>query len=258
MDFKATFNRYFNSERLSHAYIISGAGDEKENVAMACASAALCVGAEPPCGVCRHCRKVMDGTHPDVSIIEPEKDKSEIYVAQIRQLRADAVVLPNEAERKVYIIRRAETMNPPAQNALLKVLEEPPSYCSFVLLTENSGALLQTVRSRCVEVRVTDDRETDDGGEGEELLNVLMGGDRESKLRECFGMEKLSRPEFRKLMDGLRAAASKRLRSAAAAGKDDDAARLIKLLGILDEIDVYSVYNVGVGHTVGLILAQMI
>ena len=69
--------------------------------------------------------------------------------AQIRALRADAYIRPNEAGRKVYLLERAHTMNPSAQNAMLKLLEEGPPYAAFLLLTENAAALLPTVRSRC-------------------------------------------------------------------------------------------------------------
>ncbi len=258
MDTKTVFNKYFNSGRLSHAYIISGAGDEKDGAAAAFAAAAVCSGENPPCGVCVHCRKVRDGIHPDVIFVEPEKDKSEIYVRRIREITADAVVLPNEAERKVYIIKPAEAMNPPAQNALLKVLEEPPSYCTFLLLTENSGALLPTVRSRCAEIRITESHEEEDDGEGSELLDVLTGSDREAKLRACFDMEKLTRAEFQSLADKLRRSTAKRLRTAASCGRDREASELFDILKILDELDEYSVYNVGVGHMAGLILSHVV
>ena len=70
-------------------------------------------------------------------------------MAQVRQLRADAYIRPNEADRKIYILENAQTMNPSAQNAMLKLLEEGPAYAAFLLLTDNAAALLPTVRSRC-------------------------------------------------------------------------------------------------------------
>ena len=65
-------------------------------------------------------------------------------------MQADAYIKPNEGRRKVYIILRAKDMQGPAQNAMLKLLEEPPEYCSFLLLTDTSEKLLETVRSRAV------------------------------------------------------------------------------------------------------------
>ena len=70
-------------------------------------------------------------------------------MGQIRQLRSEAYIRPNEANRKVFIIEDAQAMNENAQNALLKVLEDGPQYLSFLLLAENSQQLLTTIRSRC-------------------------------------------------------------------------------------------------------------
>ena len=72
-----------------------------------------------------------------------------ISVDQVRSLRSDAHIRPNEAERKIYLLERADRMNQSAQNAMLKLLEEGPAYAAFLLLAENGGSLLPTIRSRC-------------------------------------------------------------------------------------------------------------
>ena len=72
-----------------------------------------------------------------------------ISVDQVRALRSDAYIRPNEGERKVYILEGADRMNASAQNAMLKLLEEGPAYAAFLLLAENAGGVLETVRSRC-------------------------------------------------------------------------------------------------------------
>ena len=147
--------------RLSHAYIIAGPEAEAEEKARALAKAMLCSGPEAsrPCGLCGNCRKVDRGSHPDLSWLrrlpdDKGKPRREIVVEQIRELSASAAVLPGEAERKVYIICEAGTMNPPAQNALLKLLEEPPRFVSLILCCESADLLLETVRSRCVLLHV--------------------------------------------------------------------------------------------------------
>ena len=134
---------------LSHACILSGpAGSGKKTLAGLLSAALVCSGdGEAPCGVCPNCRKALAGIHPDIVTVEPQG--RELVVAQIRELRADAYVRPNEAGRKVYCIRQAQSMNASAQNALLKLLEEGPAYASFLLLTDNTAALLPTIRSRC-------------------------------------------------------------------------------------------------------------
>ena len=135
---------------LSHAYLITGgSAEERDALAGRMAAAYLCRGERPPCGRCGPCRKVAAGAHPDIWRTAPAPDKREITVDQIRALRADAYIRPNEGARKVYIIHPADAMNPAAQNALLKVLEEGPSYAAFLLAAARPGLLLDTVRSRC-------------------------------------------------------------------------------------------------------------
>lgn len=133
---------------LSHAYLISGpAGSGKRTLARLLSAALVCTGTEPPCGTCPGCKKALGGIHPDI-ITAGEADKG-LTVNQARELRADAYVRPNEASRKVYIIPNAQLMNAAAQNALLKLLEEGPAYAAFLLLADNPGGVLTTIRSRC-------------------------------------------------------------------------------------------------------------
>ena len=152
-----------NPSALSHACLLLAQPEAGYAAACALAQGVLCSApdaSQRPCGLCRDCRKAQKGIHPDVITIERQTDdkgklKREIYVDQIRAVAADAVVLPNEAERKVYIIRDADTMNAAAQNALLKVLEEPPRFVSFLLIAASPAPLLETVRSRCQTLHVS-------------------------------------------------------------------------------------------------------
>ena len=148
--------------QIRHAYIVSSpVAEDAFTQAQRIAQAAVCQGRPPlPCGVCSACKKVSAGVHPDVFVIErlendAGKKKREVVVDQVREAAADAVVLPNEAARKVYLFKDAEFMNPEAQNAALKFLEEPPNGAVIVLCVSNPGRLLSTVRSRCVEINVT-------------------------------------------------------------------------------------------------------
>lgn len=136
---------------LSHAYLISGpAGSGKTTLAGLLAAAMVCSGGgETPCGHCPGCKKALGGIHPDIIHVDFLEGKREILIEQTRQMRADAFVRPNEAERKVYIIHHADCMNVRAQNSILKLLEEGPAYAAFLLLAENPGSVLVTIRSRC-------------------------------------------------------------------------------------------------------------
>lgn len=139
---------------ISHFYLISGpVGSGKRTLAKLLAAAILCREEKKPCLHCTACRKVMDGSHPDfITVDDPEKKT--VTVELIRQARADIYVRPNESEHKIYLFPRAQDMGLPGQNALLKVLEEPPVYGVFLLLTDNPDKLLPTVRSRCTELHM--------------------------------------------------------------------------------------------------------
>lgn len=141
--------------RVSHFYLLSGPeGSGKHTLAKLLAAAILCRGDDRPCGRCEPCRKVLDHSHPDfITVDDPEKKT--VPVDLIRKARADIYVQPNESDYKIYLFPRAQDMGLPGQNALLKVLEEPPQYGVFLLLTDNPEKLLPTVRSRCVELALT-------------------------------------------------------------------------------------------------------
>lgn len=139
---------------ISHCYLISGPeGSGKRTLARLLAAAILCQGRDKPCGGCTPCRKVLDGSHPDYIIVD-DPEKKTVPVELIRQARADMFIQPNESEHKIYEFPRAQDMGLPGQNALLKVLEEPPAYGVFLLLTDNPDKLLPTVRSRCTELKM--------------------------------------------------------------------------------------------------------
>ena len=139
---------------ISHFYLISGPeGSGKRTLARLLAAGILCREESRPCMRCSVCRKVMENNHPDfITVDDPEKKT--VPVELIRQARADIYIQPNESDHKLYLFPRAQDMGIPGQNALLKVLEEPPKYGVFLLLTDNPDKLLPTVRSRCTELKL--------------------------------------------------------------------------------------------------------
>ena len=151
---KKNLTNSLKSGHISHFYLISGPeGSGRHTLARLLAAAILCQGKNKPCLSCGPCRKVMEGLHPDfITIDDPEKKT--VAVELIRQARADIYVQPNEADHKIYLFPRAQDMGLPSQNALLKVLEEPPAYGVFMILTDNPEKLLPTVRSRCTELNL--------------------------------------------------------------------------------------------------------
>jgi len=141
--------------QLSHCYLLSGpAGSGKRTLAKLLAAAMQCTAARRPCGQCAQCRKVLSDMHPDVVIVD-DPEKKTIPVKLVRDTCADLYIRPNEGAKKIYLFPRAQDLNAQGQNALLKCIEEPPAYGVFLLLTEHAEQLLPTIRSRCVELRLS-------------------------------------------------------------------------------------------------------
>ena len=139
---------------ISHFYLLSGPeGSGKHTLAKLLGAAILCKDRNRPCMHCLACRKVLDGNHPDFILVD-DPEKKTVTVDLVRDARADMYIRPNESDYKIYVFPRAQNMGLPGQNALLKVLEEPPAYGVFLLLTDNPDKLLPTVRSRCTELQL--------------------------------------------------------------------------------------------------------
>lgn len=139
--------------RLCHAYLFYGdKGVGKRTIALWFAAAILCrsKGDRRPCGECPSCRKFHSSNHPDLYLYDGKTGANSIHIETIRALRQDAYVLPNESDYKVYVLPNAEDMSISAANALLKVLEEPPSHAVFLLTANNRDAVPETIRSRCI------------------------------------------------------------------------------------------------------------
>ena len=147
--------------KVSHAYIFNGEkGSGKKTLALEFAKMLECREADPPCGKCRSCLQAESGNHPDIIKVLHEKPGS-VGVEDIReQLIGDVQIKPYSGPYKIYIVPDAERMTVQAQNALLKTLEEPPEYVVFLLLTENAEALLPTINSRCVMLKLRNIRNT--------------------------------------------------------------------------------------------------
>lgn len=253
---------------LSHAYIITAPPEEGFQSAMALAKALVCSGAPTngtPCGICENCRKAEKGIHPDILTVtrltdDKGKSKREITVDQIREIVADAVILPNEAEKKVYIIRDAGTMNSAAQNALLKILEEPPYFVAFILVTDNAASLLETVRSRCVtrylsggeELPPAESREI-----AEKYLDLAAAGAKISLLSFANENADLGNGE---MLDFIRAA--KLLLADMLCGRLPDRklskGELLRLSGLMKTAEEYLRFNVSTKHVLGLLAVDTV
>lgn len=207
-----------NGRRIGQAYIFSApSAEESEREARRFAQQILCErGGDRACGRCAACRKAEAGIHPDlitVRRLEDEKGRArrEIVVDQIRAVNQDAWILPNEAQRKVYLIAEADKMNPAAQNAALKLLEEPPNGAVFLLCVTNPALLLPTVRSRCMERRSAAGEQGPEEESlklAEEYLRAAAAGDRAGLVRWCFAQENLDQRDTLALAEAISLAAT--------------------------------------------------
>lgn len=154
-DAKDNLINAIKNKKTSHAYIFSGEeGSGKLMMAEAFAKMLLCDNPEDDsCGECKSCKQAESHNHPDIIYVTHEK--SIISVDDIRyQINDDIVLKPYNGKYKIYIVDEAEKMKEPAQNALLKTIEEPPAYAIIILLTTNHNGFLQTILSRCVTIQM--------------------------------------------------------------------------------------------------------
>ena len=149
---KETLAASLHRGHISHFYLISGPkGSGKHTLAKLLAQAILCQGGSKPCGVCGPCRKIESGNHPDfITVEDPEHKTTAVKI--VRQIREDVFIRPNESAYKIYLF--PQELGTEGQNALLKILEEPPKHGVFILLADNPEKLLTTVRSRCTELKL--------------------------------------------------------------------------------------------------------
>ncbi len=159
----AHFKNSIDTDMVGHAYVISGEeGSGKKLLAYSFAQALECEeGGSEPCGKCQTCIQISTGNYPDIITVTHEKPNV-ITVDEIRRQLVNTIdTKPYKGRYKVYIVPDAELMNQQAQNAILKTIEEPPSYAVILLLTTSLESLLETVWSRCLVLQTRPIRERD-------------------------------------------------------------------------------------------------
>ena len=252
---------------LSHALIFSGPGERTAAARYAAAAMECTAGGERPCLACPDCRKVIRDIHPDVVFVRDE-EHAEISVDVVRRTRADAFIRPNEGARKIYIFEDCSLLTEKDQNVLLKTVEEGPAYAAFFFCTENAAALLQTIRSRCVEVKTAPVQQGEGVGlpQAVELARVIAAGSaaRRAAFFVSLEREKIKRDALGALFEQTRllfSAALLSLYGEAPAENEREIAALIsksltksQILGTIDLLRAYRshcTYNVGTGAALG-------
>ena len=252
---------------LSHALIFSGPGERTAAARYAAAAMECTADGERPCLACPDCRKVIRDIHPDVVFVRDE-EHAEISVDVVRRARADAFIRPNEGARKIYIFEDCSLLTEKDQNVLLKTVEEGPAYAAFFFCTENAAALLQTIRSRCVEVKTAPVQQGEGVGlpQAVELARVIAAGSAAGRAAFFVSLEreKIKRDALGALFEQTRllfSAALLSLYGEAPAENEREIAALIsksltksQILGTIDLLRAYRshcTYNVGTGAALG-------
>ncbi len=151
---KKAFSGFTEKSAFPNSVIISGRrGSGKLTFARLEAMSVSCRNEKKPCLECESCRKIAADISPDVILVSAQKDRKTIGIEAVRNIRESAYIAPNDLSSKFYIIKDADTMTVQAQNALLKLFEEPPANVYFILLCSSATGLLPTVRSRAPELR---------------------------------------------------------------------------------------------------------
>ncbi len=167
--------------RLSHAVILEGLSEQERNkAARYLAMAMLCKSDKKPCGSCNACNKVKNGSHPDLHILTKDEKSSMIKVDAIREIKAKATVLPNDGDKSVFVIHEAQLMNVQAQNAMLKIFEEPSEYISFILTCPSKSSLLETITSRATAYYLGEESDT------AKDEKAIAANNTAKELLECF------------------------------------------------------------------------
>lgn len=260
------------ASRLSHALLFTGPGDRLAAARFA-ASAFQCTGRNRPCGVCPACRKVREDIHPDVITVR-DPDHKFIAVDVVREVRRDAYIRPNEGERKVYIFPDCALLTEQDQNVLLKLVEEGPPYAAFLFCAENPAAVLQTLRSRCVELKLQPAAQAapEEDGDGEALCRCLLKKKRGAAVELAARLEKkkLSREALGALLERSEALFTQALaalyggraetgdrRLAEDLGRRLTKTQIVRTIEILKKYRRECGYNVGPGHVLGALAAEL-
>lgn len=255
---------------LPHAIIFSGSGDRMAAARFAAAAMECEAQSGKPCLQCRQCRKVLEDIHPDVQTVQ-DPDHRELPVDLLRSLRQDAYIRPNDGAAKVYIFPDCDALNQRDQNVLLKLVEEGPPYAAFLFCTETSAALLETIRSRCVEWKLRGSGEVALSGRALELCRVLAGGSAFEAAAHLAKLEsrRLTREQLQELLEqvwyvtvqamkpaALRPAEESCAEAARAMRKALGQKRLAQLAQLLRRYAGECRFNVGVGHVLGALAAS--
>ncbi len=247
MDLPEQWKERLCAGRFPQVLILSGGAGAQ---ASWLAAALLCLNAEKaPCGDCPSCHKVAEKIHPDCRFYE---DGAGCKVDEMRELRTDAYLRPNESARKVYVFQDAAGMTIQAQNALLKLLEEGPLYAHYLFVLPNEEQLLPTLRSRAETLFLPETSEPEMTEEARTFCALLAAGavPNLALCRFLIGLEKLDRSAWERFLSLSIAQYAKE--------HGEDTARMLHNLAVLQRAKAATERNIGTGHLTGSLLAELV
>jgi DNA polymerase III delta prime subunit len=222
--------------------------------------------------VCRACRKVEEDIHPDVITVRDDEHKN-VSVSVIREMRSDVYIQPNEGRRKVYLFPDCALLTEQDQNVLLKIVEEGPPYAAFLFCAENPSGVLQTLRSRCVELKLRPAADRGDSLETAEQLCRAIGSRRRGAVMEVavrLEKKKLEREQAAAMLERSRALFAAALLSlygrqpedldreiAGFLAKNLTKTQIMSTIEMLEKYHGECAYNVGTGHLLGALAAEL-
>lgn len=259
---------------LSHALLFTGSGDRLAAARYAAAAMECTNPGDKPCGHCTACHKVAEDIHPDLITVRDPEHKN-IAVDVIRTVRSDAYIRPNEGARKIYLFPDCSLLTEQDQNVLLKIVEEGPPYAAFLFCAENASAVLQTLRSRCVELKLhpAGQEQAEETSEAAEELCRAIGSRRRGAVTELavrLEKKRTDRETLEALLGrcrGLFAAALLLLYGREPQEQDREAAvylakslTKIQIMHTIDLLQKYHgecAYNVGPNHVLGALAVEL-
>jgi len=258
---------------LSHAILFTGSGARLSAARFTAAAFECTAPSHRPCGICEGCRKTAEDIHPDVITVRDDAHKN-ISVEVMRNIRADAYIRPNEGSRKIYIFPDCSLLTEQDQNLLLKIVEEGPPYAAFLFCAENANQVLQTLRSRCVELKMHPAAQDDDQLNEAALalcrgvVRKRRGAVTEAAVR--LEKKKFSREDISAMLDACHAwfaAALLAQYGQDTAGNSREIAlnlaktltktQIMRTIELLQKYRGECAFNVGTGHVLGALAVEL-
>lgn len=250
---------------LPHAVIFEG--DDRKNVSQYFAKCVVCGEENKPCGKCRNCEKADKKVHPDIIEVFPSGVMKNYPIEEIRRIKEDAYILPNEARVKVYIFNDVDNIAVVSQNALLKILEEPPKSVVFVLNCKSKTHLLDTIISRATVFYTSEQRENEDE-DLSEAFEIIKTAVFDSELELLIRITALSNDREKRLKTILDIQGALRMLYKAKCSATDDGeylellenltmSKLLKAIDITEEIRVATLKNKSVKLTLARFCANL-